>query len=634
MGHVIIGTAGHIDHGKTTLIKALTGIETDRLQEEKKRGISIELGFAYFDLPGGRRAGIVDVPGHERFIKNMLAGISGIDLVLFVVAADEGVMPQTREHFDILNLLMVQKAIVVITKIDLADSEMIEVVEEEVRELIAGTSFEGSPVLRVSAHTGENLKALTELIDDMTQHMKSHNEQAPVRLNIDRVFTMKGHGTVVTGTLLEGTLRVGDEITIYPSGLRSRARGIQVHSQSDGEARAGQRTAVNLQNIKKEAVGRGDVIAQVDSLEPAYIVDLKLRMLKSGSRELGHGVRVRFYHGTAEIIGRLILIDRDRVRPGEEIFCQIRLERKTVLKYGDPFVIRFYSPLETIGGGIILDPRAVKHKRFDEGAIEDMLHKEEGSMDQLIVLAMEKYPRQLMTLKTLMPQINGDEKEIEAGLKSLVAQGSVVALAGGKFMLSDALKSSGEELLVLLNAFHDKNPLKPGMGKEEVRSRLFRTMDRGDFSLVLKALSGDLIEEEQGMVRSKGFTLVLSQGDIKRKEEILATLKTGGFKPPVLKELGLSTKDMNLLDLLLETGEVKRINPEIFYHREVYEEAVALVTAHLKEKGSLMVKDLKEVMDISRKYSVPLMEHFDEKRLTLRKGDLRVLNPKTLEGDS
>jgi len=628
MAHVIIGTAGHIDHGKTTLIKALTGIETDRLQEEKKRGISIELGFAYFDLPGGRRAGIVDVPGHERFIKNMLAGVSGIDLVLFVVAADEGVMPQTREHFDILDLLMVQRAIFVITKIDLVDPEMVEVVEEEIKDLIAGTHFEKSPIQSVSAFTGENLEALVQLMDDMTQRIKSHNEKAPVRLNIDRVFSMKGHGTVVTGTLLEGTLRVGDDIAVYPSGLRTRARGIQVHSRSAEAAHAGQRTAVNLHAVKKDEIHRGDVVAQVDSLVPTYIVDMKLRLLKSGSRELSHGIRVRFSHGTAELIGRLILIDRETVKPGEEIFCQIRLEKKTVLKFGDPFVIRFYSPLETIGGGVVLDPGAVKHRRYDEGAIEDMLHKEEGTTEELVLLALRKHPGRIHTLKTLIPQINADGKTLALALERLLAEGSLLAVTEEKFMLSDGLKAMGDELLLHLEAFHRKNPLKPGMNKEEVKNKLFKDLDRGDFGLILKSLSGNLIQEEQGVIRLKDFTLSLSDQDLKRKEEILQALKAGGFMPPVLKELSPSKQDMNLINLLLDTGEILRINSEIYYHQEIFQEAVALVTAHLEKEGTLMVKDLKDLMGISRKYSVPLLEHLDDRRITLRRGDSRVLNPK------
>ncbi|MCD6436589.1 MAG: selenocysteine-specific translation elongation factor, partial [Clostridiales bacterium] len=370
MANVIIGTAGHIDHGKTTLIKALTGIETDRLKEEKKRGITIELGFAYFDLPSGRRAGIVDVPGHEKFIKNMLAGVSGIDLVLFIIAADEGIMPQTIEHFDILNVLGVKKGIIVLTKADMVDDAMLEFVTDEVKEFIEGTAFGNSQIIPVSAITGMNMSLLADTIDKETFSIAEHNDNAPFRLNVDRVFTMKGHGTVVTGTLLEGTISINEDIEIYPENIKTKARSIQVHGIIAEKAYAGQRTAINLSNLKKDDINRGDILAKPNSLTVTHIVDVRIKLLSHSKRELKHGSRVRFYHGTQEIIARLILLDREKIIPGDEVFAQLRLEKSTACKYGDKFVLRFYSPMETIGGGIILDSKAMKHKRYNSDIIE------------------------------------------------------------------------------------------------------------------------------------------------------------------------------------------------------------------------------------------------------------------------
>ncbi len=364
MGNVIIGTAGHIDHGKTTLIRALTGIETDRLQEEKKRGITIDLGFAYFDLPSGRRAGIIDVPGHERFIKNMISGATGVDVVLLIISADEGVMPQTTEHIDILSYLEIKNGIVVLTKADLVDEEWLELVQEEIKEKLADTFMKDAPMIPVSAMSGQGIDLLTETIDSMTEVIESRDTHIPVRMPIDRVFTITGFGTVVTGTLIEGSVKVGQELVVYPEQLPTKVRNIQVHGTDQEVAYAGQRVAINLANIHKDDIHRGDVLAVEDTLYNSYMLDVHIKLLKHSNRVIDNWTRLRLYTGTKEVLCRAVLLDTDVLNPGDESFVQLRLEEPIACKYGDHFVVRFYSPLETIGGGIVLEPNASKHKTF------------------------------------------------------------------------------------------------------------------------------------------------------------------------------------------------------------------------------------------------------------------------------
>ena len=384
MKHIIVGTAGHIDHGKTTLIKALTGRETDTLDEEKKRGISINLGFTFFDLPSGKRVGIVDVPGHEKFIKNMLAGASGLDMVMLVVAADEGVMPQTVEHIDILSFLNIKNGLIVLTKSDMVEEEFRELVKEDIKERMKGTFLEDAEILEVDSVSKRGIPELIQKLDDMSEQIEEKNENSPARLNIDRVFTIKGHGTVVTGTLLEGKISVDDDLVVYPENLKAKIRSIQVHGEDENTAYAGQRTAINISNVKKDEIGRGDVLAAPDSLEESMMLDVKMNIIKHVDKTLKHWDRLRLYHGTREILCRAVPLDKEEIAPGESGFVQLRLEESIVSKKGDTFVVRSYSPMATIGGGVIIDASPKKHKRFDEDVIEALKVKEKGELHDIL----------------------------------------------------------------------------------------------------------------------------------------------------------------------------------------------------------------------------------------------------------
>ncbi len=628
MANVIIGTAGHIDHGKTTLIKALTGIETDRLKEEKKRGITIELGFAYFDLPSGRRAGIVDVPGHEKFIKNMLAGISGIDLVLFIVAADEGIMPQSVEHLDILNILGVEQGIVVITKKDIVDSEMLELVEEEILETIQGTILENSEIISVSSTTGENLDELIQMIDQKTNEIKMHNQEAPFRMNIDRVFTMKGYGTVATGTLLEGKIEVNDEIEIYPLGIRTKARSIQVHGNSSKTAYAGQRTAVNLPGVKVEDIHRGNILSLPGSLTETSIIDIKLKLLEHSKRVLKHGSRVRFYHGTQELMGRLILFNQEEIVPGDEVFSQLRFSKPMACKYGDKFVIRFYSPMETIGGGIIIDPKANKHRRYQQDVIEEMIIKEQGSLEQLVetfILSENEYS---VNLKSIIKQFGESEDKIFETIQLLIDEDIIVELTKDNYVHREKLGQIGESVFQLLNQYHQSYPLVKGLNKEEIKSRLFKNEKKAIFEMILKTLvNQNDIKEVNGKIALNGFEIVLNQKQKTRIKSIENIFKDGGFKPPTLKSLDniFSKEDIILTNLLIEEGILVKINQDIIFEKNNYFSIKRVIINYIEENGSITVGDMKELIDSSRKYTVPLLEHFDQIKITKRIDNHRVL---------
>jgi selenocysteine-specific elongation factor len=629
MSHVIVGTSGHIDHGKTTLIRALTGIETDRLKEEKKRGITIELGFAYFDLPSGRRAGIVDVPGHERFIKNMLAGVGGIDLVLFLVAADEGVMPQTIEHLEIIDLLGVKRGIIVITKADLVDEEMLELVEEEILETVQGTVLENASVIPVSAVSGMNLDQLTACIDHETAEVEERNLQAPARLNIDRVFTMKGHGTVVTGTLIEGQLKVDDQVEIYPVRKTVKVRSLQVHGESVQTAAAGQRTAINLSGVKVDEIHRGDVIAKPGSLTQTSMIDVRLTVLKDCNWSLKHGLRVRFFHGTREMIGRLILFEQDQLEPGDEVYAQFRFPQQLACKYGDRFVIRFYSPLETIGGGVIIDSNASKHRRYDLKVIEEMELKERGSIDELIETLVRSEGDWIVSLDLIAGQLGESEEEIIENIQKLKEEKILLELTTNRYAHRDRFDEKSQELITTLQNYHLKHPLERGIGKEEIRNRIYSKMKKSIYEAIIQELKAmRLISDTNGVIALDGFEISMSEKQKKRVEEIRKIFEEGGYKPPTLKALQqgkLSKEDMKLVNLMVQEGLLVRVNPDIIYENNFYLSAKKVIINYIKSEGKLSVKDLKDLIDISRKYSVPLLEHLDETKVTKRVGDFRRL---------
>lgn len=633
MKHIIIGTAGHIDHGKTTLIKALTGRETDTLAEEKKRGISINLGFTYFDLPSGRRAGIVDVPGHEKFIKNMLAGVGGIDIVLLVIAADEGIMPQTKEHLNILQLLDIKKGIVVITKKDMVDDEWYSMVLEDVKEEVSHTFLKDCPIVGVSSVTGEGLKELTALIDKETEEVPARDTTEDFRLPVDRVFSISGFGTVVTGTLISGTIREGDSCEAYPGGLKTKVRGLQVHDNPVDMAECGQRVAMNLANVKTDQIKRGDVISKPGSLQPSMMIDCRLSFLKDAPRPLKNRDRVRVYHGTSEILGRVVLLDRDEVNPGEDALIQVRLEEEMAARRGDKYVIRSYSPMITIGGGTILNPAPSKHKLHDAKAIEELLVMEKGDPEFIIEQVIKKCSRSFLG-KSQVELLSGKGiPDIEGLLNALVEEKRIIGLPGSDglvYIHTGELRAIKEEIESILSDFHRANPLKQGIKKEEIKSRVFGDIKQRIFDEILKLLNEDTIEIGTSLIWEKGFTIKLDQNQGRIMDQIYGSYESAGYQPPspeqVASSFGREEKTaLMVFEALVDSGRLVKINEEIYLPEGKLREACAKVVEYIKEHDQITAGDFRDLIGASRKYAVPILEYFDYIKLTRRIEDKRVL---------
>jgi len=630
--HFIIGTAGHIDHGKTELVKALTGTDTDRLKEEKERGISIELGFARLDLPDGTVAGVVDVPGHEHFVKNMLAGATGFDMVLLVVAADDGVMPQTLEHLAIVDLLGVKEGLVVITKADLVDEEMIELVKEDVAEAVRGTVLEGAEVLVTSSRTGQGLQDLREAIARIASRVRERESRGPFRLPVDRSFTLKGIGTVVTGTLWEGSVADGDEAEIQPSGKRLRVRNVQVHGSEVERAYAGQRVAMNLPGISKFEVTRGHVIGTPGYLHPTFMLDARLHLLPSCPKPLKNRARVRLHHGTAEVMTRVILLGgKEELPPGESAYVQFRLEKALVARYGDRFIIRSFSPVTTIGGGVILDTQPRKHKFHDTGVLPALETRERGEPTDLVLLALAEEGIPLSREK-LLRRLEIREDELERALERLVGESRVTAIPAGKgelYVLPEVLQDLLARLTELTDTLHSRDPLKPGVDKDVLRQQFQPPLEPEVFEVLLERAAGDSLEVEAGKVRLKGQGRRLSDQEEGQLEELAGRIRDGGYSPPTFKELqdilGVERGRLrDLLQILMERGEIEQVNPDYFLYRGRLREMEERVKDHLARHGKLAVGDMREMFGVSRKYAIPLLEFLDRKRVTRREGDFRV----------
>ncbi len=629
MSHVIIGTAGHIDHGKTTLIKRLTGIETDRLEEEKRRGITIDLGFAFFDLPSGKRAGIVDVPGHERFIKNMLAGVSGIDLVLLVISADEGVMPQTQEHLDILSLLEVKKGIVVLTKSDLVEPEWLEMVKEEIKEKLKGTFLESAPMIPVSAVSGSGIQELIKVIDDMVETVPVKRTQDAARLPVDRVFTMTGFGTVVTGTLTEGILQEGQTLNLFPSGMEVKVRKLQVHSQEVPTAFAGQRVAVNLSNVKKTDIHRGDVLAAPNSLKTSHMIDVEMKLLSSYHREIPNWTRLRLYQGTKEVLCRLVLLDREVLKPGETCYAQLRLEEAVAFKYNDRFVLRFYSPLETIGGGKVLDPNAIKHKRFKEDVIEAFIQKQSGDHDTFMADALYRLSPTLPNISALTEQSGIVKDEVLRMMGTFIEAGMAVQI-GDVYLHMAFIEEMAEELIKTLNDFHAKNPLKAGMGKEELRTRIFKASKVKIFDELLNIyIKKDMIRLEGQFISLKTFEIELSKEQQAKKKLLIETYLEAKFSPintvEQLTKLHFGSKDQPIVDYCLAIGELVKLDEGLFIHSKWLGEAKSKLTTYFETHDTVELGDFRDLLGTSRKVAVLILEYFDNIKFTVRNENQRRL---------
>lgn len=634
MKHIIIGTAGHIDHGKTTLIRALTGRDTDRLKEEQKRGISIELGFTYFDLPSGKRAGIIDVPGHEKFIKNMLAGVMGIDIVLLVVAADEGVMPQTSEHLAILDLIGVEKGFVVITKEDLVDEEWLELVKEDIKEEIKGTFLEGTPIVTVSSTKGTGLDKVKALIDKLTLELEDREVDDMPRLPVDRVFSLPGFGTIVTGTLLSGKLHIGEEVQVFPGNRVGRIRSLQVHERDTDTAYAGQRVAINIAGLKKDQIDRGDVVAPVDSMKETSMLDVKLKLIKDIGRSIENRTRLRLYIGAKEVLCRIVLLDRDILNPGEEAYAQLRLEEEIVAKRGDPFILRFYSPMFTIGGGQVLESNPTKKKRFDKEALEELRIKEKGESIDIIENIILDKSYTFPTLKEISTSTAMLEDRVKADVKKLVQEDKVIQFSLTKdlhvihIQYFNQLK---DEIIEELKTFHEEYPLKSGMPKEEIRSKYLKNVKPkvGDRFIDLLIERG-YIEQHKENISLKGFKIEYSPSQLRIKGKLIENYVQNKFQPPKKEEIynniiGEKEEIDQVLNSLISSGDIIRLDEEILIHKSTYDEALEILNQYINKKGSITVAEFRDELNTNRKVALSLLEYFDQLKITKRDGDKRIL---------
>ncbi len=632
MKHVIIGTAGHVDHGKTLLVKALTGIDTDRLVEEKKRGITIELGFAHLDFDDGTQAGIVDVPGHEKFIKNMLAGAGGIDLAMLVVAADEGFMPQTVEHLGILSLLGIQDGLVVITKCDMADPEWVEMVKEDVRTHVEGTFLEGKPVFTVSAYTGQGIPELRQTLKELVQKAAEKNMRTPFRLPIDRVFSVDGFGTVVTGTLIEGSVNNGDMAEILPGGVQARVRNLQVHDRDVETAYAGQRVAINLAGVKKADLGRGDVIARPGSVRTSLMLDARLQNLKNSQRTILSGSQVHLYHGSAVRLCKVVLLDRDALQPGESCYAQLRLTEEIAAKRGDRFVIRFYSPLETIGGGVVLDDLPRRHKRGDQAVLEALAIRESGSGDDQLVQLVAEHGHSLPTLEKLAAPQNLDREELGRSLEELTSAGKVLQPLPGRYLAASVFDAIWDSCRGLLEQYHRQNPLHAGMKVAELRQKLLKNTDQAVADAILAALAREgKIKAVADRYALADFAVHLTKRQSAIREKLLQTYRKAGLEVPGLDEVIASFPPAEqgdcrqVVESLVSGGGLVMLTPQLCLHSQVYAQVCDKTRDFMAEHQELTLAEFRDLLGTSRKYALAVLEYYDKNKILKKDGDVRRL---------
>lgn len=626
MKNIIIGTAGHVDHGKTALIKALTGIETDRIKEEKKRGITIELGFAYLDLPDGEKAGIIDVPGHEKFVKNMLAGAGGIDLALLVVAADEGFMPQTREHLGILSLLNISEGIIVVTKKDMVDEDWLEIVCDEVRQEVQGSFLENAQIIPVSSYTGEGIEQLRQAIFTMIdQKTQIKNLDVPFRIPVDRIFSVEGFGTVITGTLIEGTMKVGNPVTVYPSRIESRIRNLQVHSQNVQEAYAGQRVAVNLAGLKKTDLNKGDVIAVPDSMHTTMMIDIHLTVLKDCDREIRNATRLHLYHGARDILCKIVLLDRDSVGAGESCYAQLRLEEEIAVKTGDRFVLRFYSPVETIGGGVILDSNPFKHKRNDATVLESLKLKEGGSDREKISAALRDYSARFETLDFLQIQTGIPKEQFDQQINKLIKDKVAFRVSDNVVIHTDYLNRLKDSAVKLLESYHKENPLREGMKKDEFRNKLIKYEDIS----VVDKITDSLVNRK--VLKYVNNCVALADFEVQQdnnQQEIENAFLQGGFSPESPDQIAARFPKVKnfkqVLESLVNTGKLVRVEEKILLHADYYNKALTLAKEHVDQNGQITLAEMRDLMGASRKFAVAVLEYWDKRGITKKVGDART----------
>ena len=629
MKNIIIGTAGHIDHGKTTLIKALTGRNTDRWEEEQRRGITIDLGFTYFDLKNGDRVGIIDVPGHERFINNMVAGVVGMDLVMLVVAADEGIMPQTREHMDILGELGIEKSILVLNKCDLVEEDWLELVKEEIKEELEGTFLEQAPIVEVSAATGQGIPELIEVIERLTaEEVVEKDVNTIPRLPIDRVFSLSGFGTIITGTLLAGTISKEDNLQVYPIGKECKIRNIQVHGQDVEKCYAGQRVAINLSNVKKSELRRGCVLAPPNNMKNTMLLDVKLNVLPSSMRVLTNHTRLHLFTGTSEILCRAVLLDKEEIGSGESGFVQLRLEEEIAVRRGDRFVVRFYSPMETIGGGVILEPNPKWKKRFQPDVIEELRQKESGSSADVIELHIRQHEKDMVSVSELAKITALSLEEVEEDIKELREEGRISVFPMKKETYVWHISSQESITAAIreeLRAFHSAHPYRPGIPKAEVHMRFMKQVKPNVFDLYIEMLT------EEGKIGRSGEYLHSADYMIPKDAEfekasrtILEALEKAGydfvrFSEITFPKLSEGTKE-DVLQVLISEGAVVKINDEMYTLADYMEQAKEKIKKKLAKDGMITIAEVRDMFHTSRKSAKPILEYMDGQKVTKKTG--------------
>jgi selenocysteine-specific elongation factor len=644
----VIGTAGHVDHGKSTLVKALTGINPDRLKEEQEREMTIDLGFAWLTLPGGESVSVVDVPGHEDFIKNMLAGVGGIDAALLVVAADEGVMPQTREHLAILDLLRIKAGLVALTKIDLVDDpEWLELVEADLAELLEGTCLEGASVIRVSARTGQGLRELIAGLEQLLANTPARRDLGRPRLALDRAFTVAGFGTVVTGTLIDGRLRVGEEVEVVPAGrqvvpLRSRVRGLQTHKQKIETAVPGSRVAVNLTGLHPDDLFRGDVVTRPGWLTPTRLIDVRLQVLADAPGPLKHNVEVEFFTGAAQVMARTRILGIQAIAPGETGWAQLELAGPVPVVKSDRFIVRQPSPSLTIGGGVVVDPAPRRrHRRFRAGVVERLETLTHGTPEEILLEALQR--DEPVETQDLIQRSNLPRDVAQAALQTLLDQGAAVVIdqmtedrrqkAEGSnehpLLLTAYCMSTGgwqallDRLAGLVGDYHRQYPLRAGMPREELKSRLRLAPRLFNEVLTLAARRGALVESE-AVVRLPDHVVRFSPAQQTQMDRLLAAFARSPYTPPGVAEAEAQV-GAEVLNALFENGTLVKVSADVCFSAEAYQAMVERVLNHLRREGRITVAQVRDMFGTSRKYALALMEHLDERRITRRVGDERVL---------
>lgn len=636
MHNIIVGTSGHVDHGKTCLIKALSGFDTDRLKEEKKRGITIDLGFANLPNDAGLHIGIIDVPGHEKFVKNMLAGIGGIDLVLLVVALDEGVMPQTVEHFEIIKMLNIKRGIIVLTKSDLVDKEWQDIVEEDVKNLVKESFLENAPIIRVSSYTSENIAKLNEMIINMVSDIGDRkNDPELFRLPIDRVFTMEGFGTVITGTLQEGSVSLGDEIMLYPKEKLLKIRGIQSHGQKEEKAFAGQRVALNLLNIRKEELERGDILAYKNSIVKTKLIDVWIELFATSTRELKNGDRVHLNYGSKQTIAKVVLLSKSSLRAKEGDYAQLRFDEEVCIKRNDRFIVRFLSPIESFGGGRVIDTIPLKHKRMDEAVLKVCEEKASADIEKIAAIKINEESHKYYNRQNYASILNVSSTELKQILDKLLEDRLIIELGDASIIHIDYFNKVSLYSKELLKQFHQEKPITEGMDKEEFKSRLsekFRLTDPKKSALLLaEMVRRKILKTRDKYVSDSEFTVSYSKELSGMQETIRQKYIKAGVEAPATNDVVADIKDSKKARQIIEdmhkSGELIKISPAAYMYSEAYEKVLKSIKALVEksEDNTFTLAEFRDAHATSRKYAMAVLEYLDKKKITKLVGDRRVL---------